>query len=61
VWVRSSYTVLQAVESTPLQPIIAGRYRDRFVRGADRGWRFAERRFVVDLVGDLSRHLTFDV
>ncbi|MDT7613880.1 MAG: hypothetical protein QOF00_1327, partial [Pseudonocardiales bacterium] len=23
------------------------------------GWHFAERRFAVDLVGDLSRHLTF--
>lgn len=39
----------------PISVIIAGQYRDRFER-ADGGWRFAERMFVVDLVGDLSRH-----
>ena len=27
----------------------------------DGEWRFAERRFLVDLVGDLSNHLTFDL
>ncbi len=57
---RSSYVVLQAVEGQPLQPIIAGRYADRFVLGPD-GWRFAERRFVVDLMGDLSHHLGFQL
>ena len=48
---RSSYVVLQ-----DLEPIIAGRYVDRFVRDGA-GWRFAERRFAVDQAGDLSRHL----
>ena len=38
------------------QPIIAGRYHDRFVRD-DGVWRFAERRFFIDLVGDLGHHL----
>jgi hypothetical protein len=57
---RSSYLVLQATEGLPLQPIITGRYRDRFARTGDR-WVFSERRFLVDLVGDLSRHLTFDL
>jgi len=53
---RSYYTVLQQVSGMALQPIIAGRYHDRFAR--DGGvWRFAERRFLVDLVGDLSQHL----
>lgn len=56
VLVRSSYLVLQAVEGFPLQPIITGRYHDRFAKGAG-GWYFAERRFFVDLVGDLSHHL----
>jgi hypothetical protein len=57
---RSSYLVLQGVAGAPLQPIITGRYRDAFV--CDHGqWRFAERRFLVDLVGDLSNHLTFDL
>lgn len=55
---RSSYVVLQATEAVPFQPIISGRYRDRFARtGA--GWVFTERTFTVDLVGDLSDHLTF--
>ena len=56
---RSSYLVLQAVDGLPLQPIIAGRYVDRFARThtADGSWHFLERRFHVDLVGDLSHHL----
>jgi len=53
---RSYFTVLQQVPALPLQPIIAGRYHDRFVR-EDEVWRFAERRFWIDLVGDLSQHL----
>lgn len=62
---RSSYVVLQAVDGLALQPIIAGRYVDTFAseEAADGGddpeasWHFVERRFHVDLVGDLSRHL----
>jgi 3-phenylpropionate/cinnamic acid dioxygenase small subunit len=54
---RSSYVVLQATEALPLQPIIAGRYQDRFERGDDGAWRWAERRFLTDLVGHLSQHL----
>jgi SnoaL-like domain len=55
---RSSYLVLQQVASGPLQPIITGHYHDRFERH-DGAWRFAERRFFVDLVGDLSQHLAY--
>ena len=58
---RSSYVVLQALEGEmALQPIIAGRYVDSFARRAGR-WVWTERRFEVDLVGDLSRHLTFEL
>ena len=57
VVVRSSYVVLQAVDGLPLQPIIAGRYVDTFGRDPEDAWCFVERRFHVDLVGDLSRHL----
>ena len=58
---RSYYTVLQAVPGElALQPIVAGRYRDRFER-ADGRWRFAARHLVVDLVGDLGHHLRFDL
>jgi 3-phenylpropionate/cinnamic acid dioxygenase small subunit len=53
---RSYFTVLQAVEGLGLQPIVAGRYRDRFER-TDGTWRFVERRFTTDLIGDISRHL----
>jgi hypothetical protein len=49
---RSSYLVLQALDGGPLEPIITGRYVDRFANGG-----FVERRFFVDLAGDLSRHL----
>ncbi len=57
---RSSYVVFQATDGFPLQPIIAGRYRDRFAL-RDGEWRFVERAFAVDQVGDLSHHLTFDL
>ena len=53
---RSYFTVLQATEQLALQPIVAGRYHDRFTRAADR-WRFAERVIYVDLLGDLRYHL----
>jgi 3-phenylpropionate/cinnamic acid dioxygenase small subunit len=52
---RSYFTVLQAVPGLPLQPVVVGRYHDRFVR-RDGVWRFAERRFFIDLVGDVSHH-----
>jgi hypothetical protein len=57
---RSYFTVLQALpDSLALQPIIAGRYHDRFEK-VDGAWRFSERRMLVDLVGDLSQHLLFE-
>jgi 3-phenylpropionate/cinnamic acid dioxygenase small subunit len=53
---RSYFTVFQAATGLPLQPIVAGRYRDRF-ECRDGSWVFVERRFTTDLVGDVSRHL----
>jgi SnoaL-like domain len=53
---RSYWTVLQAVPGLPLQPILAGRYHDRFDR-PDGTWRFVERRYLVELVGDVSHHM----
>lgn len=61
VTARSSYLVLQAVAPGDLRPMITGRYVDRVTRGADGAWTFVERRFHVDLAGDLSQHLTFDL
>jgi 3-phenylpropionate/cinnamic acid dioxygenase small subunit len=57
---RSVYLVLQATDALPLQPIVTGRYRDRFSQGtADGGWSFTERTITVDLLGNLTDHLTF--
>jgi ketosteroid isomerase-like protein len=53
---HSYVTVFQALPDLPLQPIVAGRYRDVFQRSQG-VWRFVERRFTTDLVGDVSRHL----
>jgi 3-phenylpropionate/cinnamic acid dioxygenase small subunit len=56
---RSYYTVIQATDSLPLQPIISGRYKDRF-RKTENQWQFLSREMIVDLVGDLSAHLLYD-
>ncbi len=50
------FTVLQGiVPGEPIQVILSGRYVDRFER-ARGDWRFADRLFVADLIGDQSRH-----
>jgi 3-phenylpropionate/cinnamic acid dioxygenase small subunit len=53
---RSYFTALQALPGLALQPIVSGRYQDRFKR-RDGEWCFVERRVRTDLVGDLSHHL----
>ncbi len=53
---RSYFTVLQATDTMHLQPIITGRYHDRF-EFADGAWRFADRAIIIEQVGDLSQHL----
>ena len=57
---RASYVVFQQTDELPLQPIIAGRYRDTFHR-VDGAWCFDTRQMFVDLTGDLSRHLLFEL
>lgn len=57
---RSSYTVLQRTERLALQPIIVGRYHDTF-RRIDGCWWFDTRVMLVDLVGDLSQHLLYEL
>jgi 3-phenylpropionate/cinnamic acid dioxygenase small subunit len=53
---RCYFTVLQGVvPGEPIQVILTGRYVDRFEQTGGR-WRFADRLFVTDQVGDLSRH-----
>ena len=58
--VRSVYTVMQQAPESGMQAIISGRYHDTLKRIGGR-WRFTERCFLVDLVGDLSRHLRFEL
>ena len=53
---RSYFTALQALPGLALQPIVSGRYFDRFER-RNGHWRFVQRRVRTDLVGDVSRHL----
>ena len=55
---RSSFVVLQATDALALQPILVGRYRDRFGL-SDGRWTFAERAFAIDLMGDVSAHMRY--
>ena len=57
---RCTYVVFQSLPDFPLQPIVTGRYHDRFARESDT-WRFRERRMFVDAAGDLSRHLRVEL
>ena len=58
---RSYFTVLQAVPGElALQPVIAGRYRHRYQR-VEGGWRVTAMHIIIDLMGDLSRHMLFDL
>lgn len=53
---RCYFTVLQGADpGHPIRAILSGRYVDRFEKDGGR-WRFSDRLFVTDLVGDLSRH-----
>ncbi|WP_380872406.1 hypothetical protein ACFB49_33460 [Sphingomonas sp. DBB INV C78] len=58
--VRSCFVVLQQRPELPLQPIVCGRYVDRFTRG-DRDWRYAVKHIEVGLVGDVSHHLNISL
>ena len=58
---RSYYTVLQQTDGLPLQTIVAGRYHDRFER-VEGQWRFSYRDLtLIDMVGDVSHHLTYPI
>lgn len=56
----SAVLVVQQTPDLPLQPIITGDYRDRFVK-ADGQWHFAERYITNDLFGDLSAHGKYSI
>jgi 3-phenylpropionate/cinnamic acid dioxygenase small subunit len=56
---RSTFCVVQATETVPLQPIVVGRYFDTFTCDDD-GWYFTAREVDVEMIGDISAHLMFD-
>jgi 3-phenylpropionate/cinnamic acid dioxygenase small subunit len=56
---RSTFCVLQDTETVPIQPIVVGRYYDRFGRDDD-GWHFTERKVEIQMIGDVSAHLMVD-
>ena len=53
---RCAFTVFQAADGAPLQPVLSGRYHDRFER-VDGAWCWRERFVYPDLEGDLGRHM----
>ena len=58
---RSYYTVIQATETLPLQPIISGHYHDSFDRSENGTWQFSTREMYIDLMGDCSEHLLYAI
>ena len=50
------FTVHQELPGLPLQPIVTGRYEDEF-KILDGNWRFASRRVVPRLFGELKDHV----
>jgi 3-phenylpropionate/cinnamic acid dioxygenase small subunit len=57
---RSYFVVCQQTSVLPLQPIVAGRYHDTFHR-IDGEWWFDIRMILVDLIGNMTEHLSFDL
>ena len=57
---RSTFCVVQATDRVPLQPIVVGRYYDRFARDPQ-GWYFTERIADVEMMGETSDHLLIEV
>ncbi len=51
-----TFTVLQGRSGRGLQPVLCGRYDDRFAR-VEGHWRFTERVITPTLLGDLSGHM----
>jgi 3-phenylpropionate/cinnamic acid dioxygenase small subunit len=56
---RSTFCVVQDTETVPIQPIVVGRYHDRFGHDGD-GWYFTERMVEIQMIGDVSAHLMVD-
>jgi 3-phenylpropionate/cinnamic acid dioxygenase small subunit len=57
---KSYYVVFQATPKLPFQAIVGGRYEDCFER-VDGAWRFADRVVLVDQIGNMEEHLSFEL
>ena len=57
---RSTFCVVQQTNTVALQPIVVGRYADVFARDDD-GWYFTARQADVEMIGDVSAHLMFNL
>ena len=57
---RSYFVVCQQTNVLALQPIVAGRYHDTF-RRIEGEWWFDLRMIHVELIGDTTQHLSFDL
>lgn len=55
---RAYFTVFQATDELPLQPIIAGRYEDEFRQSAGK-WHFHQRKMLPRLTGNMTQHQQF--
>ena len=50
------FTVLQGITpGEPIQVILSGQYQDGYAKVGGR-WQFSDRLFIIDLMGDQSRH-----
>jgi len=56
---RSTFCVTPDTETVPMQPVVVGRYFDRFGHD-DVGWHFTERKVEIQMIGDVSAHLLVD-
>lgn len=54
---RSRFTVLQATDTLPLQPICSGRYHDTFAVSESGEWYFTSRSYSMPLVGNTTEHM----
>lgn len=59
VRLRARFTVFQATDDLPLQPIVAGRYDDVIEQRSGR-WEIAVHTMIPTLWGDVHAHLTVD-
>jgi hypothetical protein len=57
---RTYFTVFMCTKTLPLQPIVAGRYRDEFER-IDGQWEYVKRLMIVEFVGNISEHLNMSL